>query len=461
VISNRLPGGTDLFAHLLGLLAESLTAFVLRMRERLSKRRNVARAALVVFAAACTFAFGQGAGQPPTPQVTTTTSSTYSFQRGQILRDISTAVSTKLEELRNNSKLRGFGTLLSAFLLVAMLVWTSVKTMATGRGLGELVGEWVPIFVAFGIVTLFLDRGAADLIVSMMDTIGTAIGGPSMATLNSAIQAGADPLFRAVSAVVDQPRVTSAADTGSNPLDVLSFLGASLGSLIMAIGAKIVTAFLLIIAGVVTVAHIIMGFISVQLVLALAPAMVPFLMFRPLAWLFDGWLRFLLGACMLKVVVAFLLNVVAGLLTVMNDLAMRYYNEAKNASASETFSTDVLLLGLMLVFALLATLLLAQAPSIATGLLTGSAGSVGFAGLRGVSGGLANRSIGGGMTSAAGGVLSGLTQAGRNRLGAWAGKRDAQSGKLQSLAYRDPRAKAAYAMAYRANTKPKPPAPQG
>jgi type IV secretion system protein TrbL len=459
VISNHLPGRTDLFAHLLGLLAESVTVFVLRVRGSLSKRRNAARGAFVVFAAACTFAFGQGAGQPPTPQVTTTTSSTYSFQREQILRDISTAVSTKLDELRNNAKLRGFGTLLSAFFLVAMLAWTSVKTMATGRGFGELVGEWVPIFVAFGIVTLFLDRGAAGLIVSTMDTIGTAIGGASMSTLDSAIQAGADPVFRAVSAVVDQPRVTSAADTGSNPLGILSFLGASLGSLIMAIGAKIVTAFLLILAGVVMVAHIIMGFISVQLVLALAPVMVPFLMFRPLAWLFDGWLKFLLGACMLKVVVAFLLNVAAGLLTVMNDLAMRYYSEAKNASASETFSTDVLLLGLMLVFALLATLLLSQAPSIATGLLSGSAGSVGFRGLTAVSGGLGNRSIGQGATSTAEGAGTALAQLARNRSSSKAGRRDALRGSLPSLAYRDPRAKAAYATAYRDHSKPKPPKP--
>jgi len=391
VIAPRDPRAAARFAHLLGLLAERATVFALRVSDCMRTRRNIARAVLVVLAAACTVAVGQGAGQPPTPQAATNTSSTYSFQREQILSDISTAISSKLDELKNNAKLRGFGTLISAFFLVAMLAWSGVKTMATARGFGELIGEWVPIFVAFGIVTLFLDRGAADLIVSTMDAIGAAIGGTSMATLDSALQAGADPIFRAISAVVDQPRVTSAADTGSSVLGVLTFLGASLGALVMSVGAKIVTAFLLVIAGVVMLAHIIMGFISVQLVLALAPVMVPFLMFPPLAWLFDGWLRFLLGACMLKIVVAFLLNVVAGLLTVMNELATRYASEARNATASETFATDVLLLGLMLVFALLATLLLSQAPSIATGLLSGSAGSVGFGGLRGISGGLANR----------------------------------------------------------------------
>ena len=451
-----IAAGGDVYANVLGAFAEWLTASLLRARDQLSKRRNVARAALVVIAAACSFAFSQ---QAPTPQVTTTTSSTYSFDRDKVLSDISTAVQTKLDELRSNSKLQGFGTTITAFFLVAMLVWTSVKTMATGKGIGELIGEWVPVFVAFGIVNLFLDQSAGDMIVSMMDTIGTAIGGSNMSSLDSAIKAGADPIFRAIAAVIDQPRVTSGADTGSSVLGALSWLGASLGSMVMSIGAKIVTAFLLVVAGVIMVAHIIMGFISVQLVLALAPVMVPFLMFRPLGWLFDSWLKFLLGSCMLKIVVAFLLNVVAGLLTAMSGLAAQYLQDAQGATASETFQTDVLLLGLMLVFALLATLLLHQAPAIATGLLSGSAGSVGFGGLKTVSHGMGNRSVGQGATNAAGSAGSGMAQGARNYLSARAGAKDATAGRAQSLAYRDPRAKAAYSSAYRANTPPKPPTP--
>lgn len=448
--------GADVFAHALGAIAESLAMGVLRMRVQLAKRRNAARAVLIVLAAACSLSFSQ---QAPTPQATTATSSTYSFDRDQVLSDIATAVQTKLSELAANTRLHGFGTTITAFFLVAMLVWSSVKTMASGKGFGELIGEWVPIFVAFGIVNLFLDRSAGDLIVSTMDMIGSAIGGANMSSLDAGIRTGADPIFRAIAAVIDQPSVTSAADTGSSVLGALSWLGASLASVVMSVGAKIVTAFLLVIAGVIMVAHIIMGFISVQLVLALAPVMVPFLMFRPLSWLFDSWLKFLLGACMLKIVVAFLLNVVAGLLTAMNGLAAQYFQDAQNATASETFQTDVLLLGLMLVFALLSTLLLMQAPSIANGLLSGSAGSVGFGGLKGVSHGMGNRSIGQGATNAAAGAGSAMVQGGRNYLSARAGARDAAAGRAQSLAYRNPQSKAAYSTAYRNNLPPKPPTP--
>lgn len=455
----RMRQGGDLFVHILGAIAEGLATAALRVRGQLAQRRNLARAVLIFVAAACTFAFSQ---QAPTPQSTTTTSSTYAFDRDKVLKDISTAVETKLVGLKENAKLQGFGTTITAFFLVALLVWTSVKTMASGKGFGDLLGEWVPIFVSFGIVNLFLDKSAGDLIVSTMNTIGSAIGGANMSSLDSAIKAGADPIFRAIAAVIEQPQVIDAADTGTGILGKLSWLGASLASLVMTIGAKIVTAFLLVVAGVIMVGHIIMGFISVQLVLALAPVMVPFLMFRPLAWLFDSWLKFLLGACMLKIVVAFLLTVAAGLTDAMSGLAAQYVQDARNATASEALQTDVLLLGLMLIFALLATLLLMQAPAIATGLLSGSAGSVGFGGLRGVSQGISNKSVGG-ATKAAGSIAgqagSVLGQAGRNYFSGKAGKNDAVAGRPQSLAYRNPQSKAAYATAYRANTPTKPPTP--
>lgn len=107
-------------------------------------------------------------------------------------------------------------------------------------------------------------------------------------------------------------------------------------------------------------------------------------MFRPMSWLFDSWLKFLLGACMLKIVTAFLLKVAAGLLTGMSALALQHYTEARGASPWETVFADMVLLGMMLIFALLAMLLLMQAPGIATGLLSGSAGSTGFSGIKGL-----------------------------------------------------------------------------
>jgi hypothetical protein len=216
--------------------------------------------------------------------------------------------------------------------------------------------------------------------------------------------------------------------------------------------AKVGAAFFLVMAGVIMAAQIIMGFVSVQLVLALAPVMVPFLMFRPLEFLFSGWLRFLLGACMLKIVLAFLLSVAAGLLTGMTELAQQMYRDSWQVTAMETLYTDILLLGMMLVFAVLATLLVAQAPKIAEGLLSGAAGSAGFGGLKAVTHGTAGHGVGAAGrsgASTAGGFGGALAQGGRNVLARRAGRLDAEAGSKPSLAYRDPRARAAYATSFR------------
>jgi type IV secretion system protein TrbL len=370
------------FADAAGAAAEKVAAYCLDQRARLARPRNILRAILVFVCVVSAFAFGQGATPAlnVTPQVQTSTTSSYAFNPASLIADISNGVKTQLDTLANNSSLQGFGSYLTAFFLVSLMVWASVRTMASGRGFGELIGEWVPIFVSFGIVSLFLDRSAGNLIVSTMNGIGSAIGGANMSTIDSAIKTCAEPIFKAIAAIVDQPRVTSATSWDSWWQSLL----AGAASMIMGALAKVVTAFILVMAGVIMVATVIMAFISVQLVLLLAPIMVPFLMFRPLSWLFDSWLKFLLGACMLKIVVAFLLNVAAALLTNMGSLAMKHYTEAQNAPPLEALYVDIVLFGMMLVFALLSMLLLMQAPGIANGLLSGSSGNIGFQGIRGL-----------------------------------------------------------------------------
>src|SRR5262249_5389539 len=155
-------------------------------------------------------------------------------------------------------------------------------------------------------------------------------------TLEGAIKTGALPIFKGIAAVLRQPSATNGAlPSGLDALGFLATLGASGVSIIMGAIAKIITCLVLVFVGVAMIAHIIMGFLSIQLVLALAPVMVPFLMFSPASWLFDGWLRFLLGSCMLKVVVAFLLLMVGGLLTGMSDFAQKIYAESWRVTAVE------------------------------------------------------------------------------------------------------------------------------
>ena len=380
-------GASPLHAHILGTLAARIYEYVLTVWQRGQQRRSRIRALFILLCVACTFALGQGQGEPnPSKSPISSVVLKTPLEINDVVTAIGTTVGQSLDALKNNSRLHDFGTGVTAFLLLALLVWTSVKTMAGGRGIADLLGEWVPVFVSLGVVTLFLDRSAGELIVKTMDGIAMAIGGDDMSTLDAAISAGAKPIFRAMSSVISQPRVVSELKDGVHWYQEgwAAAVAANAASFFMGIIAKLAAGFCLLVAGVGMVSNIIMSYMSVRLVIALAPVMVPFLMFKPMEWLFNSWLKFLMGACMLKIVLAFLINVVVALLGGMDQLAQRLTNDVKKLTPLQALQVDILMLGMMMVFALLATVLIAQAPKIAEGLLAGGASGAGFSGVKAV-----------------------------------------------------------------------------
>lgn len=418
----HVVGENEWFVNLIGAFAESAFRYVRSRAQALLAKKARLRAMFVVLCIGSAFAFGNNNPAPSPPAANPATGvSGYSWgNTTALLNKVSTTVESKLTALQNNTSLQSVGRLIAGFFLVALLVWTTIKTMTSGKGMGELLGEWVPILVSFGVVQAILDQNVGGMIESFMSSVATAIAGNSMASLDAAILAGVKPIFDAIAAIVEQPRVMEGSTTSEGIMGMLGTMAASAASWIMGVIAKVVAAFTLIVAGVISIAHIIIGFISVRLVLTLAPLMVPFLMFKPLSFLFEGWLRFLLSACMLKVVIAFLLSVVTALITdSMVGLSQQFAAESQQATPYEALQVDILLLGMMMVFALLATLMVAQAPTIAQGLLAGS-GAMGFSGLKGITQGTAGRGAQYGAGSAKDFAVGGATktaQAGARTLG--------------------------------------------
>lgn len=353
----------QIFAFWVGYAAEQAAAWLLGARAKIARPRNI----LLLLLAVTAFASGFVEAQAPAP--------TYPVE--QVIPRVSDAVNAALSKLGGGG-LNSMGAAISAFFLIALMVWTALKTMAGGKGLGELIGEWVPIWVSFAFVYAFLNQAGAAAITSTMDAIATAIGGQSMSSLSSAIDVVAKPLIRSIITVSEMPMMTEV--DAFSPSTWVPFATASIGTII----TKAITVIFLLISSVIGMATVIMSFISLQLVLFLAPVMVPFLMFKPMSWLFDSWLRFLLGACMMKIVLAFMLIAAAGVLGAMGGVQAELAKAAETASPSDQAVADLLLHAVMMIFALLSTLLIMQVPSIATGILSGGAGSTGFGGIKGL-----------------------------------------------------------------------------
>jgi len=466
---------TTFYANAAGAVAEWVAAWMLAMWDKLRERRNLRTAMLVLVCMASTMVLAQvdapfdpyaAMDTTPRPETRAETpaeprlSSPPFVDVAQISSLISNEVEEALDRAAANGALQQMGNQILAFLLVLMLVWTALKTMISGRGFGELIGEWVPVFIAFGVAYLFLNDRVAQSIVSTMDAIGTAIGGQSMANLESSVAAVMEPLMRSFWYVWQMPRVGSEASLWDNlsPGAVM----ASLVSPVMTGLLKLVTAFLILIGGVVTLATVVMAHISLHLALLLAPVLVPFLLLRPLSWIFEGWLRFLLGACMLKIVVAFFLNIATALLGAMNAVGTMVFAEATSASPVDAYVADALMHGLMVALALLTTLLMMSAPGIATGLLSGSAGSIGFSGIGSItqsaSGRIASAAVSRPLAAGGGRMAQGI----KNWKAGGAGAKHALEGRPKDMKWRNPEGRNAYDRAYRnASLKQSPSNPQG
>jgi hypothetical protein len=374
----------------------------------------------------------------------------------QLVGMITSEIDGAVKRLSTNPALGSFGKYILNFGLFIGMLWASIKSLASGKGMGEMFAEWVPLFVAYGVVTAIVEVGGKEDIVRFMDMVAKAVaGGKDMSNIQGATSSMMLTIFDTIVKIIKMPMAS-----GAGALDMWAWV-TLLPSILWVVLAKALSAFLILAAGVAVLGTAILSIVSVKLVLALAPIMVSFLIFKPLAWLFDSWLKFLLGACMMKVVGAFMMTLVESMLKVMPTVAAMAQADAVNTTGLNAFAMDFLLYAFLIVISLLSAMLMAQVPGLSAGLISGGAGSAGFGGLKGVT-----NSQTGKMAGAAGGALGrGTAEAGRRMPMVGSNARAAKQGRSDAVnktpmaagRYEAASTHRAYVEAYSRNNKPAPP----
>jgi len=300
---------------------------------------------------------------------------------------IADGIDSKLNSLSSSNALIGARDIILGVGLAIGLFWTGLKTMVAGKGIGELLGEWIPILITAGVVTAFTAPGPLSVGVQISNTLDKVAGAITMAASGTAVdtssvrkvtESAVKTTYNTVVAIAQTSRNNEAASWG-DVLAVLKNIPIAFFAGLMKIFASLV----IVVAMCVYMATAVMAMMSIKLVIALAPVMVPFLIFKPTAWLFDSWLKFLLGGGMLKLVGAFMLSMTGGLMAGINTVAQKIKLDAE-AGTVDSYAGDIVLFSSLFLIAILCSLLMAQVPSIASGLLAGSAGGSGFSSLKGV-----------------------------------------------------------------------------
>jgi hypothetical protein len=137
--------------------------------------------------------------------------------------------------------------------------------------------------------------------------------------------------------------------------------------------------------------------VSFGAAMTFGPILVPWLLLSRTEFLFDGWLRFTIIACFIKMVAAWMLSLVLVIIDGVKQVA----EKVVGTSGTDLIAADEMAAFFVCVFAALAAFLMWQAPSFAAGLVSGSGG--------GTAQKFGQGAAGRGIKSAPGGAIGGLT----------------------------------------------------
>jgi len=286
-------------------------------------------------------------------------------------------VGASMNSLRTTPALAGVSDTLLYSLAAIVLAWGLMKGMIEGSGINSVVSELIPVVMTIAIVTAM--TSGVGSIVQTLDNIASAISGRPGGNLTEDLGNGVQKGLIAVDNLLRMPSTNSTVTIG---FDIGKALGV-FGSFIIVVIAKVIAAFFIIASVGIYCGNIVMAYFAITLAIAMAPVMIPWLMLRPMAWLFDGWLKFTIGAGFLKIVAMFALSLTDKLMSGLVELS----EQAKVAPDADwaTIQTTsmVVAVGLVLIAGLCAYIMM-QTPQLAMGLLQGSAGGAGFTGLRSI-----------------------------------------------------------------------------
>ncbi|MFY9327188.1 MAG: type IV secretion system protein, partial [Georgfuchsia sp.] len=261
----------------------------------------------------------------------------------------------------------GLGITLLSVLAAITLFWQMGSQVLEGGEFIEYAGNYIRtvflIAFAFWMMPGTNGQGAIlNFVQSLTSDVAAAISGTD-GGLSAIVGSALSSFFKSFATVGDQIGKVMADGVqeahSSLPDGIVAF--AVFFANIPAMMFLIAAALILLVSAVIYFLMAVVGTFMVAIAIILAPLFIPFLVLHATSWLFDGWLRFLIAACLYKVVGA-------AIMTLGNGVLANTTQDISNATWAGLFVNSILTAAIS---AALAYMML-QLTSIAQGLLNGN-----------------------------------------------------------------------------------------
>lgn len=153
---------------------------------------------------------------------------------------------------------------------------------------------------------------------------------------------------------------------------------------LMSAAIGVATAVFLVLAGLIFTATVILADVGFAIALALGPIFIPWVIWKPMSFMFNGWLRFAISSGVTKIIAAFMCVAVGPLMSYVSDLSAKAVADEGYVGVVGAVQTFMPLLLLSLVIGLLAF----SVPGIARGITGGAnSGDLSMLAMRAITGG--------------------------------------------------------------------------
>lgn len=266
--------------------------------------------------------------------------------------------------------MQGYGMNLFAGLALISIAWFGIRIVLESGQITDLFGGLLRSLMTIGLTYWFMNAGFQLVFVQgisgTLNQISSALL-PGSGDLVTAVGNALGRFFQAAQAILKNLDLIS--PSFLNPLEAIGNLVGS----ISALANLLFSAFCLAVAGAIYFVLALGTSYMVTIALIFGPIFIPWLVLSQTAWLFDGWLRFLITASLWKVVAAAIIGISDGIFA---ELANKVITAA--SKGTDNYSEITLMSLSAALSALLMGWLLLQVPSVASALVSGGSGVHGF-----------------------------------------------------------------------------------
>jgi type IV secretion system protein TrbL len=258
-----------------------------------------------------------------------------------------------IDSIRGNGKLQEYGQRLTLTLTSVVIIWSIIKNIALKQSLPQLVGDLIfPLIIAAFVLSAGLQKlpAAIEGAKAVTGVFGSGSSDSMEASIAGNMITAAKRVWAAESpSLMDGPLINGAIS--------------AVAMLLLRIGVIL----LIIVSAALGVGTILVAKFQIALGIALAPLLIPWIVFKPTEFLFNGWLNFLLKAVFGLVAIFAVSSVVSSGAALMASMIQT------TPPGTEGVLVYLVMGGMSVIF----TYLMLKAADIGEGIISGSATGIG------------------------------------------------------------------------------------